>query len=98
MTPEERYKKIDERIDVIAHNLELLSHMHLASEGKLDRLEQSVGRLEHSVGRLADAQTATEEKLQRFIDTVNHGLTRFARILSNHDDRIERLEGNPPSH
>ena len=98
MTPEERYDKIDERIDAIARNLELLSHMHTATEGNLDRLAEAQKATEEKLDRLAEAQKVTDEKLQQFINTVNDGLTRFAHILANHDDRIERLEGNRPQH
>lgn len=37
MTPEERLEKLTERVDAIARNLELLSHLQVESEQRLQR-------------------------------------------------------------
>jgi hypothetical protein len=45
MTPEERYKRIDERLDAIARNVELLSGLQMETEKSLNNLVQTVARL-----------------------------------------------------
>ena len=35
----------------------------------------------------------TERKLQSFIDTINKGMDQVARIVQNHEHRIDALEG-----
>jgi ABC-type transporter Mla subunit MlaD len=51
MTNEQHFRKIDERLDAIARNLELLSAMHLKTEENLDRLTQNLDQLTLTVDR-----------------------------------------------
>ncbi len=66
--------------------------------------EEEIKKLEQKLDRLASLQIDTEMKLQRFIDgterlsqsveKMNNGLDRFAVIVMDHENRIDRLEGN----
>jgi len=87
MTPEERSRKIDERLGSIARNLELLSGMHR-------HLEEKTEKLTEAMSQLAAAQAKTEDQWNKFIARIDSGLDRFARVLQIHEHRLDQLEGN----
>jgi hypothetical protein len=45
MTPEERYAKIDARIEAIAMHLELTASMAHASESRMEKMEKRIDKL-----------------------------------------------------
>jgi hypothetical protein len=64
----------------------------MTPEERLDKLTERVDAIARNVELLSGMQVKTEQQLNRFIDTVNNGLVRFALILDNHEDRIHDLE------
>ena len=80
---------IDERLGALAQSLELLAHMHQDDHERLaalqalaekheERFRQNEERLRH-LEMLAENIVAVQETL--------------ARIVTNHDERLRRLEG-----
>jgi hypothetical protein len=69
-------------------------------------IEQRLEALTHSVELLAGMQVETEKHLTRIaemqIETerrmqeFSNGMMQVARILANHENRIDRLEGKNP--
>ena len=68
----------------------------MTTEEKFDRLTERLDAIARNLELLSGMQIESERRLQQFISEVNSGLTRFARILDNHEDRIEGLEGDRP--
>jgi len=82
MTPEERYARIDARLDAIAMHLELTASMAHASEARMEKLEQLGAGLEN---RIENLLTAVEK------DAEN--IRALARIAEIHEHRLSDLEG-----
>ena len=82
MTSEERYEIIDRRIDAIALNLELTSHVAHENELKL-------GKLAEQLGKLAENQ----DKMTAFQKTDSENIRALARIAEIHEHRLSELEG-----
>ena len=76
------------------------------TDERLDRLaalvEKMTGRTEavtHSVELLASMQIEAENRMARLeekVATIADGMTLLTRVVLDHDQRIENLEGNPP--
>jgi hypothetical protein len=69
----------------------MLNGGHMTPEERLDKLTERVDAIARNVELLSGMQIKTEENFQR----LEKGMTRFAWILDNHEDRIETLEGKP---
>ena len=83
---------IDERIQAIAMHLEILSHMHQASEKNHEDLAKK-----HE--DLANVHADFVKKMTQYSADVKDAIARLANIaavhdetLDNHDKRIEDLE------
>jgi ribosome-associated translation inhibitor RaiA len=79
MTPEERYERIDARLEAIAMHLELTAAMAKASEERMEKIEQKFGE------RIEQLLTAVEK------DAEN--IRALARIAEIHEHRLSDLEG-----
>jgi hypothetical protein len=71
-------KSIEEPLEALVQATELLAGMQTKTEENLQRLEKSVDRLTGEVDRLAV--------------TVDRGFGQVARILVNHEERLDRLD------
>jgi hypothetical protein len=79
MTPEERYAKLDARIEAIAMNLELTASMALASEARMEKIEENLAK---RIDKLLAAVEADAENIRA-----------LARIAEIHEHRLSDLEG-----
>lgn len=63
MTPEERYAKIDARLDAIAMHLELTASMAQANEEKLQKVLEALDRDSENIRALARIAEIHEHRL-----------------------------------
>lgn len=97
---------IDERLEAISHSVELLVGMQIETEKRLgqltvrvDGLTERVDGLAEKVDRLTenvDRLTLHSDALQISMATLADGMALLTRVTLDHNDRIERLEGNQP--
>jgi predicted nucleic acid-binding Zn-ribbon protein len=76
--------------------LEELSAKHAALAETVQILAGMQVKTEEMAQQTQREVQQTQRDIQRLTTTMNSAFTRFARILDNHEDRIERLEGNSP--
>lgn len=78
MTDEERYAKLDARIEAIAMNLELTASMALASEARMEKIEENLAK------RI--------DKLLKAVEADAENIRALARIAEIHEHRLSDLE------
>jgi hypothetical protein len=69
-------------------------------------IDERLEALTHSVELLAGMQIETEKRMAKLIEqstrlqesiaTLADGMVRITRVVLDHDDRIEKLEGDQP--
>ena len=86
MTIDERLEKLVERHEALAGTVEMhdhaLSRLESAAQQQQEMLKQQQEMLKHQQEMLAD--------LMRAVDKL------VVRVLDNHEDRLQRLEGPQP--
>jgi hypothetical protein len=68
----------------------------MMTEGSMN-IDERLEALTHTVELLAGMQVDTEKRLARLeesMTTVADGMAQLTRIVLNHHERIEKLEGN----
>lgn len=63
---------------------------HMTTEEKLDKLIERVDAIARNLELLSTMQVKTEESMGRLAETS----VILSRMVLEHDERIERLEGN----
>jgi hypothetical protein len=76
VTTDERLEKLTERVDGLAHSVELLAGMQIETEKRMTTLIEQSTDLKGKIATLADI------------------MAQLTRIVLNHSERIENLEGN----
>lgn len=82
MTPEERYAKIDARLDAIAMHLELTASVAHANDARVDKLLTAVEKDEARIDKLLIAVEKDAENIRA-----------LARIAEIHEHRLSDIEG-----
>lgn len=72
---------IDERLEAIAHNLELVSQMQLRTEQVVNILAEDQAKTERIMAGLAEDQAKTERVM-----------ARIAVLVRDHEERLQKLE------
>jgi len=86
MTNEERFERLDRRIEAIAMNLELTVSMAQASEARMYKMIEKVGQSVEKVGQSVD-------KLLAIVEKDGENIRALARIAEIHEHRLSDLEG-----
>jgi hypothetical protein len=81
VTHEERFERIDQRLETITMNLEIVAGMQLTNEKAIEANTRAIEANERAIA------TLTEHTIQA-MDAIN----RLANIAEAHQQRIEDLE------
>jgi len=95
VTHEERFERIDQRLEAIAMNLEIVAGMQLTSEKAIEANTRAIEANTRSI----EANTKAIEANERAIATLTQhaiqamgAINRLANIAEAHQQRIEDLE------
>lgn len=92
MTTDERLDRLTERVDGLAHSVELLAGMQIETEKRVTELAVRSTETEKRIAELAVHSTDLQDKMA----TLAEVMAQLTRVVLNHSERIENLEGNQP--
>jgi len=83
----------DERIDALAQNLHLLGSIQRDFENKVDQFQTQVLQFQTEVRQSFRVLTELHRDNEKRMGQVMDAITRLANIAANHEERLDRLEG-----